>query len=153
MALVRAGATAALLALIVFGLATAWSERNRTYASFFEGGVKLAAPLVDFLGSHIEQGEVVNVALWLQPSVMRRLGLTSRPELIEAAEVIATTRGSNAETAATWILLTPGLYEAPGVQWIRSVATSGKYDAVASSPGGEFTLLRLRDENRMASGR
>lgn len=147
----RVAATTALVALIALSLLSAWDERDRTYVSFFEGGVRLASPLIDLLGGHLAPNETVNVALWLQPSVMRRLDLSSTPSRVEAAEVVVARDGPQAETDATWILLTPGLYESPGVSWIRSLAASGEYREIARTEGSPFALLKRASSDRIAS--
>ena len=148
--LARRVAVAAAVALMVVSLTGAWEERNENYVSFFEGGVQRADPLVELLGTWIAPAETVNVALWLQPSVMRKLGRSRLPHQVEAAEVVVARGGPDARTDATWLLVTPGLYEAPGVAWVRSLATSGEYVSMATTESGEFALMRRRDTAELA---
>lgn len=147
---VRGGAIAAVVVLLAVSLTAAWEERRQNYVSVFEGGVRRSEPLVELLSTWIRSGESVNVALWLQPSVMRKLGRSSLPHQVEAAEVIVARDGADASTKAEWLLVTPGLYEAPGVAWIRALATSGEYVALATTEGGDFSLMRRQDPADLA---
>ena len=135
------GLTLLALGVLFMNLQSAGSLRNSEYARYFSDRALKAAPLIDHLSRVRAPAEAVVSPLWLQASVLRRLGLSSTPGDVRAAEVLGA-RNQDDSRDVRWLLFAPGLYEKTGERWVRAELEAHSYSRVAESGSPPFLLLR-----------